>query len=53
MGLAKVADITDIADIADILQIYCRHIADILPQIAVDYGEKWQIVMEGVTGHVP
>ena len=49
MGLAKVADITDIADIADILQIYCGR----LRQIVVDYGEKWQIIMEGVIGHIP
>ena len=50
MGLAEVADITDIADI---LQTYCRHIADILPQIAADCGGKRQIIVEGVTGCVP
>ncbi len=32
---------------------YCRHIADILPQIAADCGGKRQIVMEGVMGCVP
>ena len=35
MGLVKAVDITDIADI---LQIYCRYIIDILPQIAADCG---------------
>ena len=42
----------DIIDIADILQTYCRHIVDILPQIAADCGGKWQIVMEGIIGYV-
>ena len=41
MGLAEVADITDIADI---LQTYCRHIADILLQIAAYCGGlRWKI----------
>ena len=46
MGLAKVINIMDIADIADILQIYYRH-------IIANYGEKWQIVIKGVIGHIP
>jgi hypothetical protein len=47
MGLVEAMDI---ADIVNILQIYCRYIADRLPQIAVDCGGKRRIMVEGVMG---
>ena len=53
MGLVEVADIMDIVDIADILQIYCRYITDILPQIAAYCnGLRWKLVeFCGLRGH--